>query len=54
MKNDDETDSTGTSTGPVEGRIVNHPPAKPAPTQPGEPTNGPDVPPSNRGYPQWH
>ena len=48
IKNDGKTDSTDTESGPVEGKIVNHPQAKPAPTQPGEPTNGTDVPPSNR------
>ena len=42
MKNDGKTDSTDGS-GPVEGTIVNHPKAKP-----GEPTDGTDVPPSNR------
>lgn len=42
MKNDGKTESTG-ETGPVEGKIVNHPQAKP-----GEPTDGTDVPPSNR------
>jgi sec-independent protein translocase protein TatA len=42
MKNDGKTDSTDAS-GPVEGTIVNHPKAKP-----GEPTDGTDVPPSNR------
>jgi sec-independent protein translocase protein TatA len=42
MKNDGKTDSTDAS-GPVEGTVVNHPKAKP-----GEPTNGTDVPPSNR------
>ena len=43
MKNDGKTDSTDTASGPVEGKIVNHPPAKP-----GEPTDGTDVPPSTR------
>ncbi len=43
MKNDGKTDSTADATGPVEGRIVNHPKA-----HPGEPTDGTDVPPSNR------
>ncbi|HEX7203095.1 MAG TPA: Sec-independent protein translocase subunit TatA [Arthrobacter sp.] len=42
MKNDGKTDSTDAS-GPVEGTVVNHPKAKP-----GEPTDGTDVPPSNR------
>jgi sec-independent protein translocase protein TatA len=42
MKNDGKTDASE-PTGPVEGRIVNHPQAKP-----GEPTDGTDVPPSNR------
>jgi sec-independent protein translocase protein TatA len=42
MKNDGKTDSADAS-GPVEGTIVNHPKAKP-----GEPTDGTDVPPSNR------
>ncbi|WP_426985810.1 Sec-independent protein translocase subunit TatA [Pseudarthrobacter sp. Y6] len=43
MKNDGKTDSADTASGPVEGKIVNHPPAKP-----GEPTDGTDVPPSTR------
>ncbi|QHK19168.1 Sec-independent protein translocase subunit TatA [Pseudarthrobacter psychrotolerans] len=43
MKNDGKTESTDTASGPVEGKIVNHPPAKP-----GEPTDGTDVPPSTR------
>ena len=42
MKNDGKPDTTDAS-GPVEGTIVNHPKAKP-----GEPTDGTDVPPSNR------
>jgi sec-independent protein translocase protein TatA len=42
MKNDGKTESTD-ATGPVEGKVVNHPQAKP-----GEPTDGTDVPPSNR------
>ncbi|MBT2531326.1 Sec-independent protein translocase subunit TatA [Arthrobacter sp. ISL-48] len=42
MKNDGKTESTD-ATGPVEGRVVNHPQAKP-----GESTDGTDVPPSNR------
>ena len=42
MKNDGKTESTD-ETGPEEGRVVNHPQAKP-----GEPTDGTDVPPSNR------
>ncbi|MET4591458.1 Sec-independent protein translocase subunit TatA [Pseudarthrobacter sp. YS3] len=48
MKNDGKTESTPDASGPVEGKVVNHPQAKPAPTQPGEPTDGTDVPPSNR------
>jgi sec-independent protein translocase protein TatA len=43
MKNDGKTESPADATGPVEGKIVNHPQAKP-----GEPTDGTDVPPSNR------
>ncbi|RAX45758.1 Sec-independent protein translocase TatA [Arthrobacter sp. AQ5-06] len=43
MKNDGKTDSADAASGPVEGKIVNHPPAKP-----GEPTDGTDVPPSTR------
>jgi sec-independent protein translocase protein TatA len=43
MKNDGKTETPADATGPVEGKIVNHPQAKP-----GEPTNGTDVPPSNR------
>ena len=43
MKNDGKTESTDTASGPVEGKIVNHPPAKP-----GEQTDGTDVPPPNR------
>jgi sec-independent protein translocase protein TatA len=42
MKNDGKTESTD-ATGPVEGKVVNYPQAKP-----GEPTDGTDVPPSNR------
>jgi sec-independent protein translocase protein TatA len=42
MKNDGKTESAD-ATGPVEGRVVNHPQAQPA-----EPTDGTDVPPSNR------
>lgn len=42
MKNEGKTESTD-ETGPVEGKVVNHPQAKP-----GEPTDGTDVPPSNR------
>jgi sec-independent protein translocase protein TatA len=42
MKNDGKSDTTDAS-GPVEGTVVNHPKAKP-----GEPTDGTDVPPSNR------
>ncbi|WP_066291379.1 Sec-independent protein translocase subunit TatA [Arthrobacter sp. B6] len=43
MKNDGKTETPADPTGPVEGKIVNHPQAKP-----GEPTDGTDVPPSNR------
>lgn len=43
MKNDGKTEPPADATGPVEGKIVNHPQAKP-----GEPTDGTDVPPSNR------
>ena len=43
MKNDGKTETSAEATGPVEGKIVNHPQAKP-----GEPTDGTDVPPSNR------
>jgi len=43
MKNDGKTESTDPASGPVEGKIVNHPQAKP-----GEPTDGTDVPPSTR------
>jgi sec-independent protein translocase protein TatA len=43
MKNDGKTETPADATGPVEGKIVNHPHAKP-----GEPTDGTDVPPSNR------
>ena len=43
MKNDGKTETPADTTGPVEGKIVNHPQAKP-----GEPTDGTDVPPSNR------
>ena len=42
MKNDGKPESTDPS-GQVEGTIVNPPKAKP-----GEPTDGTDVPPSNR------
>ncbi|CAM3054599.1 twin arginine translocase protein A [Arthrobacter ulcerisalmonis] len=42
MKNDGKPETTD-SSGPVEGTIVNHPKA-----QPGEPTDGTDVPPSTR------
>jgi sec-independent protein translocase protein TatA len=48
MKNDGKTDATDPESGPVEGKVVNHPHPNPAPTQHGEPTNGTDVPPSNR------
>jgi len=44
MKNDGKTESTDAS-GPVEGKIVNHPQSR---TTNGEPTDGTDVPPSNR------
>ncbi len=43
MKNDGKADTPADETGPVEGKIVNHPQAKP-----GAPTDGTDVPPSNR------
>lgn len=43
MKNDGKTETPADAAGPVEGKIVNHPQAKP-----GEPTDGTDVPPSNR------
>jgi len=43
MKNDGKTESTDSASGPVEGKIVNHPQATP-----GEPTDGTDVPPSTR------
>ncbi|HYH76221.1 MAG TPA: Sec-independent protein translocase subunit TatA [Arthrobacter sp.] len=43
MKTDGKTETPADATGPVEGKIVNHPQAKP-----GEPTDGTDVPPSNR------
>jgi len=43
MKNDGKTETPADTTGPVEGKIVNHPQAKP-----GEPTDGTEVPPSNR------
>jgi sec-independent protein translocase protein TatA len=42
MKNDGKTESTD-ATGPMEGRVVNHPQANP-----GEPTDGTEAPPSNR------
>ncbi|WP_426995814.1 Sec-independent protein translocase subunit TatA [Pseudarthrobacter sp. N5] len=44
MKNDGKPEAKDGSD-PVEGKIVNHPQAK---TQNGEPTDGTDVPPSNR------
>ncbi|GAC1505152.1 MAG: hypothetical protein NVS2B15_27390 [Pseudarthrobacter sp.] len=47
MKNDGKTDSTDAS-GPMEGNIVNHPGATPAPNHSGEPTSGSGVPPSHR------
>lgn len=43
MKNDGKTETPADATGPVEGKIVNHPQAKP-----GDATDGTDVPPSNR------
>ncbi len=47
MKKDGKTEATD-ETGPVEGRVVNHPQAKPSTAHHGEPTDGTDVPPSNR------
>jgi sec-independent protein translocase protein TatA len=44
MKNDGKQDTTDAS-GPVEGKIVNHPQSR---TPNGESTDGTDVPPSNR------
>jgi sec-independent protein translocase protein TatA len=44
MKNDGKPEAQDT-TDPVEGKIVNHPQAR---THNGEPTDGRDVPPSNR------
>jgi sec-independent protein translocase protein TatA len=44
MKNDGKTEDRD-GTGPVEGRVVNHPQSR---TTNGEPTDGTDVPPSNR------
>jgi sec-independent protein translocase protein TatA len=43
MKKDGKSDEADGAAGPVEGRVVNHPHAKPA-----EPTDGTDVPPSSR------
>lgn len=43
MKKDGKGDDTAGPASPVEGRVVNHPQAKPA-----EPTDGTDVPPSSR------
>jgi sec-independent protein translocase protein TatA len=43
MKKDGRTEEAPEAAGPVEGRVVNHPPAKSA-----EPTDGTDVPPSSR------
>lgn len=44
MKNDGKPEAKADSD-PVEGKVVNHPQAR---TQTGEPTDGTDVPPSNR------
>jgi sec-independent protein translocase protein TatA len=44
MKNDGKPENPE-GTGPVEGRVVNHPQSR---TTNGEPTDGTDVPPSNR------
>jgi sec-independent protein translocase protein TatA len=46
MKNDGKADTTPDASGPVEGKVVNHPQS--TPPQPGQPTDGTDVPPSNR------
>jgi sec-independent protein translocase protein TatA len=43
MKKDGKSDEAADGPNPVEGRVVNHPQAKPA-----EPTDGTDVPPSSR------
>ena len=43
MKKDGKGDDAAGPASPVEGRVVNHPQAKPA-----EPTDGTDVPPSSR------
>ncbi|MDQ0690901.1 Sec-independent protein translocase subunit TatA [Arthrobacter sp. W4I7] len=43
MKKDGKGEEAEGTAGPVEGRVVNHPQAKPA-----EPTDGTDVPPSSR------
>jgi sec-independent protein translocase protein TatA len=45
MKNDGKPEAKDDGTDPVEGKIVNHPQAQ---NQTGEPTDGTDVPPSNR------
>jgi sec-independent protein translocase protein TatA len=45
MKNDGKPEAKDDGTDPVEGKIVNHPQAR---NQTGEPTDGTDVPPSNR------
>jgi sec-independent protein translocase protein TatA len=45
MKNDGKAEAKDDGTDPVEGKIVNHPQAR---NQTGEPTDGTDVPPSNR------
>ena len=45
MKNDGKPEATKDATDPVEGRVVNHPQSR---TANGEPTDGTDVPPSNR------
>jgi len=45
MKNDGKPEAANDGTGPVEGRVVNHPQSRAAN---GEPTDGTDVPPSNR------
>jgi sec-independent protein translocase protein TatA len=45
MKNDGKPEAANDRTDPVEGRVVNHPQSR---TANGEPTDGTDVPPSNR------
>jgi sec-independent protein translocase protein TatA len=45
MKNDGKPEAANDRTDPVEGRVVNHPQSRAAN---GEPTDGTDVPPSNR------